>query len=184
MQVGVLFCPRKKHPLTGTGPLSLRQLLIASCPFFHRESPTLYQSGEIMADLFAPESVDTQCPLLSVFCLSHPAENDPDGRGLKKLWAKLTRFKAWLLLITSAVTGHSLIGCKYLMPRPAAAHQGRPLDTVVSGSCNFDDLRWTPRPFARRQDGRCLRLRPIQAHHHVDQIIRCRQPVAFFVCAG
>ncbi len=54
----------------------------------------------------------------------------------------------------------------------------------VSGSRDLDDLRWTPRSFAGRQDGRRYRPRPIEAHHQVDQVIRCGQPVAFLVRAG
>ena len=68
----------------------------------------------------------------------------------------------------------------------------RPASPCCRGPHDFPDapLRdpfhagWPPCSFARRQDRRRRRLRPVQAHHEIDRVIRRRKPVRFQVCAG
>jgi hypothetical protein len=45
-------------------------------------------------------------------------------------------------------------------------------------------FRRLPSAFARRKDGGRFRLRPVEAHDEVDQVVGGREPVALFVRAG
>ncbi len=41
-----------------------------------------------------------------------------------------------------------------------------------------------PCPLARRQDRRWRRIRPVQPHHEIDFVLRCRKPICFLVRTG
>src|SRR4029453_10482848 len=49
---------------------------------------------------------------------------------------------------------------------------------------HLHDARWLPGAFTGRKDGRRFRLRPVETHDEVDEVVRRREPVTLLVLAG